>query len=132
MTVLLLLLHLLIAAVRQIFFTVMASSLALILVLILLLWLVLDNFMGLKIGVIVLRFSRDTEHLKAGGFITPSTTISDLQSFRDAGFLLQMNATKVSGLTACTGLISAPAVDARKVEIAALRSELEALLELLK
>ena len=64
--------------------------------------------------------------------ITPSTTISDLQSFRDAGFLLQMNATKVSGLTACTGLISAPAVDARKVEISALRSELEALLELLK
>ena len=62
--------------------------------------------------------------------ITPSTTFADIQAIREAGFRLQMNATKVNSLKACTGLLRVPAANPRKAEIAALRSELLELLEL--
>ena len=64
--------------------------------------------------------------------ITPSTTFADLQSIREAGFRLQMNATKAQSLQACNGLLRVPAADPRKAEIKALRGELEELLDLLK
>ena len=64
--------------------------------------------------------------------ITPETTFADLQSIREAGFRLQMNATQVNSLKACTGLIQVPAANTRKSEIKALKTELEELLELLK